>query len=97
MADQTKPSTPVSIGDLQTQVKSQILQRISDNFTNNLRLADGTQYTKSDGTNYGMYVKSDDFSALGDVWNSVFPATASPKTSVTTTVPPAGTTTKTGG
>jgi len=95
MPDQTKPANPVSIGDLQTQVKSQILQRISDNFTNNLRLADTTQYTKSDGTNYGMYVKSDDFSALGDVWNNVFAAAPAPSTTVTT-VPPAGTTTKTG-
>jgi len=96
MADPAKPVTPVSIGALQAQVKSQILQRISDNFTNNLRLADGTQYTKSDGTNYGMYVKSDDFSAVNDVWNSVFPATTNPRTTVTT-LPPAGTTTKTGG
>ena len=43
--------------ELQTQVKSKILERIAENFRANRGLADSTQYVKSDGTNYGMYTK----------------------------------------
>lgn len=90
------PAKPANLGDLQTQVKSQILQRISDNFTSSSRLADGTQYTKSDGTNYGMYQKSDDFSALGDVWDRVFSPSSTARAAAAP-VAPGPTATKTGG
>lgn len=97
MPDQPKPpaQAPANLGSLQTQVKSQILQRISDNFSKNLAM-DGTQYTKSDGTNYGMYQKSDDFSAVSDIWDRVFPAANVSRTTISTL--PTGTVTpKTGG
>jgi hypothetical protein len=85
-----------NVSDLQSQVKSQILQRISDNFTNNQRVADGTQYTKSDGTNYGMYQKSDDFTAMSDIWQQVFSPAVNPSSTLSTTLAP-GAATKAGG
>lgn len=61
---------------LQVAVKSKILQQIHDNLTSGARLADTTQYVKSDGTNYGMYTRSDPNSTLGDIWERVFPVAA---------------------
>lgn len=86
-----------SLAELQTQVKSKILERIAENFRANKGLADSTQYVKSDGTNYGMYTKSDDFSSLGDIWERVFPVTSTVRAN-TVTLPPSTTgSTKVGG
>lgn len=59
--------------DLQLQVKSKILERIHANLVSGAGVAQNTQYVKSDGTNYGMYTKSDDISLLVDIWERVFP------------------------
>ena len=69
-------STTLSHQELQVAVKSKILQQIHDNLNAGARLADSTQYVKSDGTNYGMYTKSDANSSLGDIWERVFPVSA---------------------
>jgi hypothetical protein len=59
--------------NLQLAVKSKILERIHSNLTSGGALVASTQYVKSDGTNYGMYTKSDPNSSLGDIWERVFP------------------------
>lgn len=75
---------------LQVAVKSKILQQIHDNLTSGARLADTTQYVKSDGTNYGMYTKSDPNSSLGDIWERVFPVAATTHAATGPVIAPSG-------
>ncbi len=48
------------VGELQSLVKTKILERIQAEFESGAELAASTQHTKSQGTNYGMHQKSDD-------------------------------------
>ena len=57
------------LAQLHLTVRSQILEQISKSLTQGGNIAAATQYTKSDGTNYGMYQKADP--ALSDLWETV--------------------------
>lgn len=56
------------LNELHVAVRSRILERIQTSLQEQGSVA-STMYTKSDGTNYGMYQKGD--SSLTDVWNVV--------------------------
>jgi hypothetical protein len=62
------------LAKVQNLAKSKILERIAETVRTTGGLAAATMYTKSDGTNYGMYQKEDDLTALGDIWQRVFEA-----------------------
>lgn len=57
------------LNDLHVAVRSKILEQIQSSLETTGNVAATTQYTKSDGTNYGMYQKGD--TSLTDVWNVV--------------------------
>jgi hypothetical protein len=57
------------LNELHFKVRSKILEQIQEGLAESGRLAASTQYTKSDGTNYGMYQKGD--SSLTDIWDIV--------------------------
>lgn len=57
------------INDLHLAVRSQILEQIQASLERPGDAVASTQYTKSDGTNYGMYQKSDP--NLVDLWDAV--------------------------
>lgn len=57
------------LSDLHLQVRSQILEQIQASLADKGGQVASTQYTKSDGTNYGMYQKGDD--NLVDLWDAV--------------------------
>lgn len=95
MADESTPRA--NFADLQTQVKSKILERIAENFKTGVTLAQSTQYTKSDGTNYGMYQKADSFTSLAGLWERVFPPGSVSPVIATNTVVPSPTRGPTGG
>ena len=67
-----------SVGIVDTDFKSKILQRIAENFRNNAELAMSTQHTKSAGTNYSMHTKSDP-EITGDAWEQVFSGMGNPQ------------------
>ena len=83
---------PKDLVELQIQVKSKILERIAENLRVQKGLVSGTQYTKSDGTNYGKYVKDDpaELGVLGDIWERVFSSASTPG-GPPATPPPTGT------
>ncbi len=57
-----------ALNDLQISVRSKILEQIQASLERQGGLEAATQYVKSDGTNYGMYTKSDpDLTNLWDV------------------------------
>jgi hypothetical protein len=58
-----------ALNDLQISVRSKILEQIQNSLAGPGGLAAATQYTKSDGTNYGMYTKSDP--DLVNLWDTV--------------------------
>lgn len=68
MADQSASD----LHALNVNVRSKILNRISSALDNAELVNADTQYTKSDGTNYGMYQKSGDVGQLTDIWQVVF-------------------------
>jgi hypothetical protein len=78
---------------LNVTVRSKILDRISGALDNADLVNADTQYTKSDGTNYGMYQKSGDVGQLTDIWETVFNRNASLAQNVATgpSAPAAGT------
>lgn len=57
------------LNELHIAVRSQILEHINNSLKEPGGVVAATQYTKSDGTNYGMYQKSDD--NLTDLWDRV--------------------------
>ncbi len=57
------------LNELHVSVRSKILEQIQKSLENPAELVASTQYTKSDGTNYGMYQKSDP--NLTDLWDTV--------------------------
>jgi hypothetical protein len=57
------------LNELHLAVRSKILEQISKSLEVGGSLAASTQYVKSDGTNYGMYTKSDP--SLTDIWETV--------------------------
>jgi hypothetical protein len=57
------------LNDLHLEVRSRILQQIQASLAEKGGEVASTQYTKSDGTNYGMYQKGD--GNLLDVWDAV--------------------------
>lgn len=57
-----------ALNDLQISVRSKILEQIQSSLERSEGLT-GTSYVKSDGTNYGMYTKSDP--NLTDLWDTV--------------------------
>lgn len=57
---------------IQSLAKSKILEQIAETLRIDGGRVAATMYTKSDGTNYGMYQKEDALSALGDIWERVF-------------------------
>jgi hypothetical protein len=61
-----------NLHSLNVTVRSKILDRISSALDNADLVNADTQYTKSDGTNYGMYQKSGDVGQLTDIWQTVF-------------------------
>ncbi|WP_142305292.1 hypothetical protein [Mycobacterium intracellulare] len=58
------------LSELRINVRSKILEQLQSSLENPATLAAGTQYVKSDGTNYGMYTKSDP-QRLTDIWQVV--------------------------
>jgi hypothetical protein len=64
------------IGDelsiLMLNIKSRILEGIASTIADPNRFADCTStYTKSDGTNYGMYQKTCSVSAYEEIWETI--------------------------
>ena len=57
------------LNELHVSVRSRILEQINKSLEASGSVAASTQYTKSDGTNYGMYTKGD--SSLTDLWDTV--------------------------
>ncbi len=57
------------LNDLHLAVRSRILEQIQSSLVDKGGLVASTQYTKSDGTNYGMYQKGD--ANLVDIWDAV--------------------------
>lgn len=57
------------LNELHFAVRSKILKEIQKSLDEAGTVAATTQYTKSDGTNYGMYQKGD--SSLTDLWDVV--------------------------
>jgi hypothetical protein len=77
---------------LNVTVRSKILDRISGALDNADLVNADTQYTKSDGTNYGMYQKSGDVGQLTDIWQVVFNQNAiAPNIAAGPAAPAAGT------
>lgn len=58
-----------ALNELHLAVRSRILEQIQASLDDPAQLVASTQYTKSDGTNYGMYQKGD--SNLVDIWDAV--------------------------
>jgi len=57
---------------LTLNIKSRILEGIAKTLADPSRFAEGsTMYTKSDGTNYGMYQKAGDVTLYEEIWNTV--------------------------
>jgi hypothetical protein len=57
------------LNELNIAIRSQILEKLQAELRDPDVMASSTQYVKSDGTNYGMYTKSDP--SLVDIWETV--------------------------
>ena len=68
--DLTHPSEELAA--LTLNIKSRILEGIARTIADPARFEDCTStYTKSDGTNYGMYQKTCSVSAYEEIWQTV--------------------------